>query len=1150
MLMNIITGGIGSGKSSYLYQLMRENLANNPTANAVLIVPEQFSYTAEKTLANEIGGLGPNKVDVLTFSRLVHRYVNPEGTLLPSGKMMLVSKAAATIGEDNAFFASAKKNGFTASLSDLFSEFRRYGIMPEDLESTQIDNDVTRKKLASVNEIYKSYLEFMGDDFTDSEDSLSVFSELVASSDMFRDTFFFIDDFNDFMPGHYDAIRALLRASRGVFITLGADSECTDIFFESVHKTRKRLSAIALSENAQLYTKNLKGTAEYIKADDIRHLLENWVDKPRYDGECKNIELFTARDLYSEAEHTASKIISLVRDSGYRFRDIGIICGNMPSYLHILNAVFADFNIPFFADEKLAVTMHPVVRTVLSLFNIIEENWSYQSVFDYLRTGYIYIKTEEGVLPIEQEDIDILENYVLARGIRGKKAWFSVWQDSGEVFDDVIENRKRAEFDLDMLNTLREKIIRPFSNFLENRGRTARAIAEAVFGFLCDINLYEGLLSECELFDSAGLRDESEQLKQIWNMVLEVLDQLVAVCGDDVTSRATFADYFKSGLSQCSISIIPSGIDRVSVGTVERNSPARVKVLFIIGANYGSIPSEPTSSAILSSLDRSLINAALAEQEKELAPDDVNRIMLENMKLYRVISTATEKLYISFAASNSEGNALSCAHFVSELLNVFPDMKKTDNIISHPSDEELLSSSKRGFYYMLTKLSEYYREKPEKLWKSVFDWYKDHEEYKDKLDILKTAAEYKRVQPHLSRIKAQLLYGKNKKYSITALEKYSKCPFAYYMERGLFAQPQEVRRVEKSHIGSLLHAAVCKFCEVVEKDAQNVQEIHRRWQELSPDACDKIIAGIMTELKSKILPRAEDEKPQLEYLLSRCERTLRKSVETIRLSLAGGGYTSVCYEKEFEVNIDWQGETVVLAGTIDRIDILESLVDKRLNIRIIDYKSGRKKFSIPAICSRIDMQLILYAIAAVKLYNSGQLDKAQRGLTPKVSAIMYNRLADDIIAVERDDKELAAQKLKKHHKLDGIVILDEDENGELCYDSLTEMDSALSEGKDSDFLNLALKKDGTLASASDVTSRKTFDLLADYMQKSVIDTDKAIKSGNISINPARDAAGSACSFCEFGEACMFDSSFDSCRKLFSGDEKALDFIRKELDSDE
>ncbi len=1148
--MNIITGGIGSGKSSYLYQLIRDNLKNNPGTNAVLIVPEQFSYTAEKTLANELGGLGPSRADVLTFSRLVHRYVNSEATLLPSGKMILASKAAAAAGEDNVFFASSKKNGFVSSLAELFSEFRRYGITPEDLDGAEINNDVTQKKLASVNEIYKSYLEFMGDSFTDSEDSLSVFSEFVNSTDIFKDTFFFIDDFNDFMPGHYDAIRALLRTSRGVFITLGADGESSGDFFAPVMKTKKRLSAIALSEGAQLYTKNLTGKAEYIKADDIRHLLENWEDKPRFDGECKNIELFTARDLYSEAEHTAAKIISLVRDNGYRFRDIGVICGNMPSYLHILNAVFSDFNIPFFADEKLAVTMHPVVRTVLSLFNIIEENWSYSSVFDYLRAGYIYTKSEDGVLALDQEDIDILENYVLSRGIRGKKAWFSPWQDSGEVFDDVIENRKRQEFDLDMLNSMREAIILPFSKFLENKGRTAKAIAESVFGFLCDINLYEGLILECDALDSEGLRDESEQLKQIWNMMLEVLDQLVAVCGDGAISRATFSQYFKSGLSQCSISIIPSGIDRVSVGTVERNSPSRVKVLFIIGANYGSIPAEPTSSAILSSLDRSLINSALSQKEKELAPDDVNRIMLENMKLYRVLSTATERLYISFAASNSEGSALSCAHFVTELLNVFPNIKKCDNVISKPSDEELLSSSKRGFYYMLTKLSEYYREKPEALWKSVFDWYKEHEEYKDKLDILKTAAEYKRVQPHLSRIKAQMLYGKNKKYSITALEKYSKCPFAYYMERGLFAQPQETRRVEKSHIGSLLHAAVCKFCEIVEKGARSVQEIHDRWLGLTPEASDKIIVDIMSELSGKILARAEEDKPQLEYLLARCERTLRKSVETIRLSLSGGGYTSVCYEKDFEVSIDWQGETVVLVGTIDRIDVLESEMNKRLDIRIIDYKSGRKKFSIPAICSRIDMQLVLYAIAAVKLYNSGKLDKVRSGLTPQVSSIMYNKLTDDIIAIERDDKELAAQKLKKHHKLDGIVILDEDEDGNPCYDSLFDMDTGLCERSDSDFLNLRLKKDGTLAETSYVTSRKTFDMLSDYMRKSVVDTDRAIKSGNISINPAKDSGGSACSFCNFSEACMFDSNFDSCRKLFSGDEKALDFIRKELETDE
>ncbi|MBQ7986823.1 MAG: exodeoxyribonuclease V subunit gamma, partial [Clostridia bacterium] len=716
MLLSIITGGTGCGKSQHLYELISENLKNNPDSNAVLIVPEQFSYTAEKTLAEKFGGLGLNRVEVLTLSRLISRHINMESGLLPSGKMMLITKAISKISDDNVFFVSSKKQGLTSRLSDLFSEFKRYNITPDDLFDITLENPISQKKLASVREIFKSYNEFFGENFTDSDDAPKLFAEYIMSSDTFNNTFFFFDEYNDFMPQHYDIIRALIIKSRGVFTTLTIGNSDPDGVFAPVLKTKSRLSAIALSEGAQLYTKDLSESA-YIKTPDICHLLSNWDTGKTFSGKCENISIFTARDLYSEVEHTAAKITELVRDYGLRYRDIGVIVGDMSSYIHILSAVFKESDISFFCDEKTAITMHPIARTLLSLFKIIDSNWSYSAVFDYLRTGHVFIKDENGISAIDPEDIDMLENYVLANGIRGKKAWFNPWTDMGEtIFDDVIENYAIRDYDLEKLNSLREQIVLPFENFLENKGRTVRAIAEAVYNFLCDINLYEGILLECKNFDEKGLRDESEQFKQVWNTLLEVLDQAVTSSGDDVISRENFFRYIENGLSQCSLSIIPSGIDQVSVGTLGRNAPKKVKALFIIGTLFGRVPEEPSESTILTDFDRLQINEALSKKEKELAPDDLGRIALSNLKLFRMVATAGEKLFVSYPIANSEGNALSPARFITTLQKMFPDIKVYDNVISKTPDEELFSSSKRGFYYMLSQISQYYRENPTGYW--------------------------------------------------------------------------------------------------------------------------------------------------------------------------------------------------------------------------------------------------------------------------------------------------------------------------------------------------------------------------------------------------------------------------------------------------
>lgn len=1143
MLLSIITGGTGCGKSQHLYGLISENLKNNPDSNAVLIVPEQFSYTAEKTLTEIFGGLGLNRIEVLTFSRLISRHINMENNLLPSGKMMLITKATSKIDESNVFFSGAKKSGLSSALSELFDEFKRYNITPEDLDDITLENPISQKKLASVREIFKSYNSFFGENFTDSDDAPRLFAEYVMSTDKFNNTFFFFDEYNDFMPQHYDIIRALIIKSRGVFTTLTVGNSDADGVFAPVLKTKSRLSAIALSEGAQLFTNELPGTQES-KTPDIDHLLSNWDTGKTFLGNCENITIFTARDLYSEVEHTASKITQLVRDQGLRYRDIGVVVGDMSSYLHILSAIFKENEIPFFCDEKIAITMHPVARTLLSLFKIIDANWSYSAVFDYLRTGYVFIKDSSGISQIDPEDIDILENYVLANGIRGKKAWFNPWTEVGEtIFDDVIENYAIKEYDLEKLNDLRQKIILPFKNFLENKGRTVRAIAEACFNFLCDINLYEGILLECKNFDEQGLRDESEQFKQVWNTILEVFDQAVTSSGDDVISRENFFRYIENGLSQCSLSIIPSGIDQVSVGTLGRNAPKRVKVLFIIGTLYGCVPEEPSPSAILSDFDRLQINEALSKKEKELAPDDLGRLALSNLKLFRMVATAGEKLYVSYPIANSEGTALAPARFIATLSKMFPDIRTYDNVISKPEDEDLLSSSKRGFYYMLSKISQYYKKDPDGLWKAVFDWYRQNPEYKDRLDILKTAAEFRRITPRLSKLKAESLFGKGKKYSITTLEKYNKCPFSYYLEKGLKAMPQEVKRVEKSHLGSLAHAAICRFCKEVEKGATTIAEIHKNWTDLTEASANAIISSIMADMREKILKRVHSEQNQVEYLLLRCERTLKKSVETIRKSLSLGGYTAVCYEKDFEINIDWKNETVTLFGTIDRIDIMEKLAEKRADIRIVDYKTGRKKFSIASIVNKLDMQLVLYAIAAQKMYELGRIDSANTDLSPRISAIMYNKINDDMVKIENGDLSLAEKMIRNKNKLDGVLILDDDES------QLTDMDETLANGSESEFLNISFNKNGSLSSTSQVATRETFDDLCEYMKKSVIDTHNAIKSGNISITPYKNGESSPCKYCDYSEVCMFDG-IGNYRKLISKDDAALEFIKKELDKNE
>lgn len=1142
MLLNIITGDIGSGKSTALYTLIGENLKNNPTSNAILLVPEQFSHTADKTLNEITGGQGPNKIEVLTFSRLISRYIEQSGSLMPPGKIMLIKKACQHLSESNTLQGASGRAGFVLACADIFSEFKRYLITPDDLANLSTESTASSAKIRSLGEIYAGYLELFSEEFTDSEDAFSLMADYIRSTGVFSDTFFFIDDYSDFLPQHYLLLSALIECSKGVHISLcvGEDEE---LFAPSI-KTKSRLIATAKNLGVQVSTKHLAGDAHYIKSPELRFLMKNWNSFQTYPGEVCDIELFSARDPYSEVEHIAGKIISLVR-GGLRFRDIGVICGDTARYLHLAGAIFADYNIPYFADEKIPVSMHPISQTILSIFSILEDNWSYKSVFAYLRGGYIY---DENATPINQEEIDVLENYIIKYGIKGKKAWFEDFTKGGEtVFDSVIDTHNQEVIDLDAINRLRQRIIAPFANFLESKSRSAKKIAQSLFEFLQDINLYQGILAECDRFNQMGKRDEAEQFKKVWNSALEVLDQLVLTMGDTSLSREAFADYLRCGLSAQSISIIPSGLDRVSFGSVQKNSPTRVKALFIIGANKGLIPAQPSGSGIITDADRIFINNALSEKGKEIAPDDTQRIFLEDLKLYRTISAATEKLYISSPAFDESGNELTPSEFITELKTNFPELSAGDNLGTNADSQEILSSQKRGFYYMLSKLGEYYKDSPDRLWEEVRDWYAKRSEYRQRMEFLEAAAEYKKLKPRLSLEKARMLYGKNKRYSITALEKYSQCPFAYYMSKGLYAKPQTTAEVQKSHLGSLIHYAVCEYCKAVENGAKSIEEIRKNWQELTLENSTAVIENIMEKVRKKVLNGAEDANPRLSYLLSRCEKTLKTSTENIRKSIRSGDYVPIACEKDFETTINWKDDSVTLFGTIDRIDIAQD--DKKAKLRVVDYKSGYKKFSIQDIANKLDMQLVLYAQSALDMHASGELEPSDQTLDPQITGIFYSRISEDFASIDQNDSSIAREENKKNQKLDGRIVIDGDSDNPV-YDAIYEMDRGFETTNSSDYLRIYPQAKGGLKKDSQVIFRKDFDTITSFLKKTAVGTHKAIESGDISVSPYIKGTDSACQFCDYKQICMFDQDKDMPRAGYTGNDKPIEIMERAVTEDE
>lgn len=1155
MGIEIIRGAIGSGKSSYILESIEKNKSG---IRNIIIVPEQFSYAVEKLVVERFGGAGLNNVEVITLSRLVSRYMErrQENYLTPSGKMMIIYEAVSKLKEGSLFFGCAKKPGFIDSTATLISEFIEYMITPEILrnKAENIDNKLLREKLFAIADILEEYIKITAGRFYDSEEDILTLAEYAEESHCFSECDFWFDEFSVFLPQHYRIMQAFLKEGCNIHISVCVDSGERELYDvnRAILAKLERLAEITASELSEYRTDDV---CRSIKSEEMRFLLDkidSWSapDFKPWEEETKDISVFVCKDLYKEVRHSAMSIRRLVMEEGYRYRDIAVVCGNAEGYSHILEAVFNDSEIPYFSDRKISAAEHPVSTLLLSVFDILVENWSYASVFRYLRTGYLYEKDEQGnVIPFESTGIDLLENYVLKYGIRGKAVWMEDerWEKSQRgLFEGVLGENERAAFtieEIEKINEARNKLILPFKKlytFATGR-KTVREFAESLFEFLTDICLFEGLEKKAAQFDRDGLRNESEQFRMIWNIIMETINQTVVVMGDEKCKREDFAGLLKAGLSAVDISIIPSGLDRVSVSSVERSRQHEAKVMFIMGAVFGAIPKENTANGLLTDTDRITLKDELLKDGMDIAADTQKRNDMDKFNFFSTLFGVSDRVYITYPASDIEGNVQRPASVISEFYNIFPNMTTGDDIIKE-NEEEFLYSPRSAYQYMLANY------KRGGLSKDIYDWFEENEP--GKLEVIKRAEEYKKNDARLAPENAERLYDGNKIYSVSRLNEYGKCPFGYFVKYGLRAREQEIWQIQKFDLGSIMHMAIQMYCERVDNGAESFEILRENWLKLTDEESAGIVAQIMEEIKSRIMRGITRDENKIRYIIMRMTKIVARSVSLVRKSLSKGEYAAVSYEKKFRVEVKWKESAVLVNGVIDRIDMAKSRGEKIAELRVVDYKTGKKNFSVVSICNRQDMQLVMYAIAAVEMYKAGGIRYAEEDYEPHMRAVVYNNMRDDLVEISSKSADYEKKRAEKSRP-DGLILLDmtDEENYDLS--AAFRMDEQLETEKNSDVVHMSLTKSGGLSKrGSKVTSTDAFETLMNYVKKSAIEIDKEIFDGVIKICPSCEGKEKSCDWCEFEEICLYNDKFDSSRKGAKSEDEAWEIIKKEVEEDE
>ena len=1131
MGLKIIYGRAGTGKSTFCINQIKKKINNSPTNKLILLVPEQFTFQTENKVLNAIGERYVLNAEVLSFKRLAHNVFNECGgatrTIMgDAGKSMLIFKVLEDLGDNMTVFKNAsRQKGFIDIASKTITEFKKYNVNNEvlDLTINEIEDENLKMKMEELKDVFNEFNSRLHEGYVDEEDQLLLLNEKLDGCSLYDGAEIWIDEFSSFTPNQLSVIGKLLKRAKSVNITLSIDEvnlpKGESDLFVATKNTEKRLMNLIQEEGIAFngYI-NLNEDIPYRFKEnkELAHIERQLYAYPfkQYRGKNNSLRLYRANNNYDEIEFVAKDILRLVREKQYRFKDISVICREVDNYEKVISAIFAEYEIPYYIDKKIDIASNPLIVFINSAVDIISKNWTYESMFKYLKTGLI--KEFRGIEGAEF--IDELENYVLAYGIKGKK-WMEEWVNySSSILkeEDISEENKQR---LERLNDIRETIVTPLDEFNKQcKGKkTLKEFATILYEFLdSKLDIMDTIDKYVEYFKENDMAIEAKEYSEVRDIFIDVLEQAVDVLGNEVMDLNEFMKVLNIGLSQYEMGLIPVALDQVNIGDITRIKSRGTKALYIIGVNDGVLPSASKEEGILSDNDREI----LLEKGISLASDTRTKIFEEQFLVYTAFTIAEEYLVVTYPLADFEGKSQRPSIIVHRLKKILPNVKEESEGFKLVNDKYDKISAKIPTLneLMIAIRKNYDGAEIEDYWKYVYDWYLREPKWKERIEYVRKGLEYTNLENNISKEKAKKLYEDNKNkisLSVSRLERYAQCPFAYYIQYGLKAKDRKIYEFTAPDLGSFMH-------EILDEFTNEIKEKDLKWSDLSKENCRNIINSLVDNQvknnKSSILNSSK----RYSYFTDRFKRILTKSVMVISEQMKRSDFEIYKNELAFGFSKDVNsikldlpsGESFYLNGRIDRVDKLN--LDGETYLRIIDYKTGSKKFDLNKFYNGLQMQLLVYLDALINNSENIVENQAMPG------AILYFRIDDPILKSKGDltEEEIKSEVLKEL-KLEGLLLDD--------VKVVKAMDNTLEPGTHSLIIPANMKKAGDLGKNKALITMEQFELLRKYVNKKMVEICQNMIEGKIDIEPCKENKNIVCDYCNYSHICQFDSSLEDNR---------------------
>ncbi|MEA4902093.1 helicase-exonuclease AddAB subunit AddB [Desulfitobacterium sp.] len=1164
--MRFIFGRAGTGKSTYCLERIITEIQRDPFGNPlVLLVPEQATHQMEMRLAQtpELGGI--LRAQVLSFRRLGWRIFSETGggqrkIIGEMGKRMLLRRLLLQYKPQLQIFArSATRPGMADLLAQLIREFKIYRVTPEDLLSIQDSNSVLKRKLKEIALLYDQFNQTLGNDILDPDDELEIVAAKVPSSPSLQKSTVWIDGFKGFTPQELYVIEYLLKTVQDVILTLPLDPAILQRQEEAYHeegifrageelfsgpwRTYQSLIRIARETAVPILDPVFLEKPYRFRNPELCFLEKHYFMYPtlsysdsysdkeedQIDQKKQGIRLFSAVNRREEVHGVARELRRLAREEGLRWSNMAVVTRDLSAYQETIQHVFKAYDLPFFLDSKRPILHHPLLELLMSVLEVVQKDWAYEPLFRALKTGFF---------PISQDSIDSLENYCLAYGIRGEawtsgKQWHyqSRWRAGDQAAQLQLEKDQEMQ-----INDTRQKVLNSLQAFVEAASSvialspedlkriSVRTVTEALYNLLVQLNVPATLELWAEEARDAGNLAEARLQEQIWDAVIEVFDEMITGLGEELLELQEYAIILASGLENLKLGLIPPGLDQILVGSLDRSRNPELRILFLLGANEGILPARPVCDGVLDSEEREQLEALGIT----LAPKGRAQLYEEQFFVYTGLTQARDRLYVSYPLTDEEGKALTVSPVVTRLRTLFPDLHEQylgnseDDLeqISHPQPLLPLYAAQ------LLHVRQHQVILP--MWQAVRKWYQNASEYQWQVKLLEAGVSAENHEGKVPKRLARRLYGKRLLASVSRLEEFARCPFAHYSKYGLKLKERTIYQLASPDMGQFFHAVLRDF-------AEKVRSENLDWGTMTKEESWDLVS----ELAEVIAPRLQNEillsNARYRYLKHKLKRTVHHAVRVLGEHARQGSFVPIQLEVPFGpgkalpgIEVSLQNEnSLLLQGQIDRVDA--AVLEGKVYLRIMDYKSRQPHVSLDHIFYGLDLQLLAYLDAALQgaeilldttssehaFFEDSQESQEFADLKVSPAGFLYFPVVEPqlnsntlLSAEEVEAKRITAVKVK------GFLLADRQ--------VLEAMDKTLSTGQ-SDLLGIKLTKTMEFRKNANILTQDQFSLLREHLHAYLRKSGEEIMSGNIAISPYRQGKENACQYCEFKPVCHFDS---------------------------